>query len=369
MDPPSSVYSVNIEGDCVANPPGTGQYYEAIASPPTDWAAVDRRVFREAPAFGVEVWQGQDGSRIRGTSRLLPEDVECAPVRADGCAIPLPWAPPLEDPSYCAPAHPGQVGPWSKEQSCSSTGFVTSMPKCDPQPFAFDYDDGIGGESCSEARRRFWRVGAPVTSGIWLNFFGKCTAWDCAEPDTVFHERGTRVATTHFPRLDFVRSSAGALERLGWAPRGGESVLPSDRIGWSDAAAGIRRTCIPVTFADGTVLCAPPDSGFGGWKDTTLTSAYSDPACSSGSKLDVFAVELRALRAPDVGTWIVPDPALSCTNSGVAARQITAQHQGTVHGILLGFCIQLPAYNWFVADLGPPRPARDVFPKLDARGL
>jgi hypothetical protein len=215
-------------------------------------------------------------------------------------------------------------------------------------------------------------------SKIWLYLLGNCGPVGALTPDTVFHEPGSPVALTIFPRLDFARSATGSVDQLGWTAGAGGHLLSEDGIGWSDAAAGSRGTCTPVLFSEGTVLCAPPDTGFSAWAGFTLTVAHADPGCSLDSMLDVFAVvRIQVPFVPEVGQWIItapptrpgPPPSAECMSDGAEVRQITARHQGPVYGMVIGACIPLDDTGWFVADLGPRRPAKDVLPHLDSRAL
>jgi len=266
--------------------------------------AFDRQVIEETPSLGIEAWQGEDGARARGTLRYLPEDIECSAAPADG-SQPLYLPPPLESPSHCAPAHPARIGPWTTAPDCSTGGEVIALGRCDPRPFAVAQGFTFFDDGGFDYGPSFLRVGSPVTSGVWLYLLGRCGQVDGVVPHLVFHEPGPRVPLTDFPRLDLVRSAASPVERLGWVAHEGGTALPTGRIGWSDPGAGSGRECTPMTFGEGTVLCVPPNSGFGEWPSFTLPVAHTEPTCSLESVVAVFPLEvLRGERPQGVGQWM-----------------------------------------------------------------
>jgi hypothetical protein len=344
------------------------RYYELVPSPAADWMALDRQVVSEAPGIGIEMWQGDDGSRIRGTPRYLPDDVECTAFRGDGQAT-LPGAP-FDEPAYCVPANIPHAGAASADPTCSPASALVAMGKCESQPFTYD-DHEVSTDAGFYSGRSFFRVGAPVTSGVYGSLFGGCVPLDGTVTDLAFRREGSPVAVTDFPGLDFARQPAGALERLGWTASGGGFVVAADRLGWPDAGAGSARTCVPSSFAEGTELCVPEHVGFDAWGGAAFTVGYTDPSCSPGSEIDVFSLDVsRGDAPPDIGRWMVTDTKDACWSDGVTARQLTALHEGTAYGSIWGSCVALtPASVWFVADLGPARQARNVLPRLVAQAL
>jgi hypothetical protein len=199
---------------------------------------------------------------VRGALSILPEDVACKPTGPIGLQLP---SFDLAAQAVCAPKDPPELGGWTTSPDCRTPN-VFASPRCDPKPFVYD---GM-----------FRRVGPPVETDVWLYFFGGiCTMVGLELPDTVFHAVGEAVPHQSFPRLKVARSPAGAVDRLGWVARDGGPVLLDPTIGWSDPVAGSSRVCTPTLFEEGTVLCAPPGTGFEPGPTFSADGAFPDPSC------------------------------------------------------------------------------------------
>lgn len=380
-DPPSQLFTIDsTTGNCVAN---TGNYsgfafYALAPVPASDWVAYKRSVTRVTSQLGVETFTGDDGSRIDGTLRLLPGDIECEPLASDGNSSTVA-------PNRCIPTARVNEATYYTDTACGIA--VTAGTPCDAPVIGqrIAQADGCPTQSYFELgsavppAKLFWKL-----NGELKGLTPEQSPCDPAAPSLlaggIYNQIGADIDVTRYPLIEAKPEGTGRVQALFWESEG----VPLERVDGvvgNDAPAG--QQCSLNQFGDGN-RCAFSLGSIGDFAGLG-EDFYGDTACTR----PLYSTPDTPL--PDCGNpipkpqWVQDSHVVqraigtnndTCTTTAgnEAVRPVLGEHTGPVYvgGGSSNQCVVLnPADLPIAGNTGQPEKFRfyDLGDPLDAGNL
>ncbi len=320
-------------------------YTRGAVVEPGAFVAAQRGVETNPDGLGVEVLEGEDGSRF---VRQLHDEVwgNCWPRPMDG-----------DGTERCVTndvAYHESFGWWFGDDGCSAT------------PLAYGYTKECGGTPelvlevlLGEGAPRYGlsTLGTEITEGNVYSGVDECLASPVAELPWSLFEIGDPLPDDTVPAL--VRThDGGAGLRVHWytAPTG-EHLIPVTESPLSDDALG---PCYPMPRGDGTYRCVPSSVVGAGGID------YADPACTQ---------PIMAFGSSEVGgvpSWAIGYESGDCADGGepesIQVWAVGEPYAGPIYYGGDGYCEP----SGMAIDVGTYRvvpETPDVFPTLTVERL
>ena len=305
-------------GSCTVPIHGFDSYYATAPSPASDWVAFERKLVQVSDELGVEVWQGQDGSRIPGSFRLLPSDVACEPLGPLG-------SPSAMLPNHCIPRDRAyDIGVFYADSACTNVVSVAQSLTCDRPTITQAIPDP---STCTAGH--YFQIDRQVSLDSLYSDMGQTPDQTSCHPLTLpsvppgtrGYVRGPEIDVGRYPAMQLVAEGTGRIQPLYWESNGRKFQLA----GAGDAFdLQLGTSCSPTKFADRKTRCVPPMGSL----DAPI---YGDAACT---------VPLYAPLTPPAPcstpppAWVAqPSNASVCGASSIGpVRSVTGAHHGKVYG-------------------------------------
>ena len=326
-DPPEKVYGWDNLGACVEQTLYGGErFFDAVPSPATDWVAFERELTKVTSDIGVETWAGEDGSRVQGDLRLLPQDIACGPNEPGSSESAS-----VEARSRCIPTEQGYEATTSffEDGTCSSP--VTMTPECHPLRVIVKRDDVPG--PCPQTAVTYFDVGKQVAnSKVQTNILGPCQPAEAILTGSICYSRGAPIDVTQYPLVDTRPRGSGLLQGLFWQS-GGQWLIPADIAFARDARSG--ELCELWPFADGAQRCAFSAG-------TTSETYFADPGCKQGLYARYVPSDQEIACGVPIALprWVEKrlSPSGMCLGAAgvLDVRSVLSVHSGPVYSITYG---------------------------------
>jgi hypothetical protein len=331
-DPPPHWFTIDLTtGNCVGSTQGTfgRTFYDLSPVPASDWVAYKRTVTRVTSKLGVETFTGEDGSRIDGTLRLLPGDIECEPLASDG-------NPSTVAPNRCIPTARVHEAVYYTDSACGTP--VTGGTPCDAPvigerttqangcPAASYFDLG----SAIPPAKLFWKLPDEV-KGLTPEQSACVPANPSVLASGVYNQIGGDIDVTRYPLIEAKPEGTGRVQALFWVSDGIPLAQVEGTIG-NDAPAN--QQCSLSQFGDSDNRCAfslggvwPGNKYYADaacmrplfWMDVTL------PSCESSTVTPRWVQEYHTV------DQTVNGAACSTSEADQRVRPVLGEHKGQVY--------------------------------------
>lgn len=366
---PSVLYTSNsgVGGCAVVAPAPASTYYTTTPVPASEWVTYTRTVTQVADGLGVEVFTGDDGSRIQGGLRLLPADVGCSPVAANSTG------PDTSKPNYCVPVDLASEIGFFADANC--TIGLSSGGGCNLPVIGIHIDSST---TC-DPKGEYFDLGKQVASGDLYSTFAGVSAGMCSPapqtttigPSSTYYEIGPQIDVTHYPVLEAKPFGTGPVQELYWTA-GGHVLMSA---GAAETAS--MDPCQVVTLATGKTLCGA-SLGLLDLDVLTAIQYFSDDKCTD---------QLYAVATPAACNIPTPEPKWvervnsGCGSEAVDVRPVVGAFMGQPYylngSIGKAVCTPVAASVPIAAtapksvyyELGDPIDPSTVFPEVTATNL
>jgi hypothetical protein len=377
-DTPSKIFKLDPDtGACVDDQTLMfTDYYATSPSPASDWVSFERDLVKVTPELGVEMWIGQDGSRIPGTYRLLAGDVACEPLGSSG-------NPTANEPNHCIPSNRAHEASYYLDSAC--TNFVTvGQHSCDPPTISERHADTM---TCTQ--RYFELAKAVDPASLYWRIPGELMGQSpdmapCEQANAFFlanssyYPIGAEIDVARYPEMRLAPEGTGRIRPWYWES-GGRRLLPTPHADSVAQDAQLGKSCYAVTFADGKMRCASAIGPLDGY-------FFADAACTRPLyEFQGFTAAPCSPLGPTKVDWVqngdAPEP-ICGGGSGVSTlRPVLREHQGSIYRRDPvqddGHCRLFPPSEYPVApgrtfqfyDVGDPVDPSTVFAEVTAADL